>query len=146
MKNLLVAVDFDQRTNKLIDFAEKIALKFKAKVWIVHIAAPDPDFVGYEPGPQYIRDFRAGELKNEHKRLISWTEQLSKRGVESEALLIQGPTVKMILKEAQDLKADLLITGSHDHSFVYNAFVGSTALEIFKKSNIPLLTVPVGEE
>jgi nucleotide-binding universal stress UspA family protein len=143
MKNILVAVDFDERTFELVNYAAEFAKKFGAKIWIVHIAAPEPDFVGYDVGPTYIRDSRAGELRVEHKNLRVLVDKLLQEGIEADALLISGSTVKMILDEAKKLHADLIITGSHDHSFIYNAFVGSTSLELFKKSEIPLLTVPL---
>ena len=50
---LLVAVDLSESTEKVVKKAEEIASAISAKVWILHVAAPDPDFVGYEPGPQY---------------------------------------------------------------------------------------------
>lgn len=145
IRNILVAVDFDERTTKLVNYAAELAKKFEANLWIVHIAAPEPDFVGYGVGPKYIRDSRADELKEEHRYLYALAERMQQQGVKVDALLIPGPTVQMILDEARKLEADLLITGSHDHSFIYNAFVGSTALELFKKSSIPLLTVPLDE-
>ncbi|MDF9800117.1 nucleotide-binding universal stress UspA family protein [Catalinimonas alkaloidigena] len=144
MKNILVAVDFDERTFFLVDYAAELAKKFDAKIWIVHIAAPEPDFVGYDVGPQYIRDSRADTLKGEHKSLKLLTDKLHQQSIEADALLISGPTVQMILDEAKKLQADLIITGSHAHSFLYNAFVGSVSLALFKKSKIPLLTVPLG--
>ena len=67
MKNLLVTVTFEEKeTSVLLAKAMSIAEKFGSKIWLVHIAAPDPDFVGYEVGPQYIRDHRADELKKQH--------------------------------------------------------------------------------
>lgn len=73
MKNILVTIDFDVKTTLLIDNAYKLANAFGSKVWLVHIAAPDPDFVGYEIGPQYIRDNRAYELREEHRQLQNFS-------------------------------------------------------------------------
>lgn len=143
MKNILVAVDFDGQTQKLIDYASAMAEKFGARLWIVHIAAPDPDFVGYEPGPQYIRDIRAEDLRDEHVFLQKEAERLRGKGMATEALLVQGSTVDSILDEAKRLEIDLLIVGSHEHSFLYNAFAENTAMELFKKCKIPMLTLPL---
>lgn len=62
MKNILVTIDFNENENLLLDKAYQMAKAFGAKLWLMHIAAPDPDFVGYDVGPQYIRDARATEL------------------------------------------------------------------------------------
>lgn len=142
MKNILVTIDFNTMEQLLVDKAFQLAEKFDSKIWLLHIAAPDPDFVGYEVGPQYIRDFRASELRKEHKLLQGFTDALKKKGVKAEGLLVQGATIEMIMKEAKKLNADLIITGHQEHNFLYQAFVGSVSRDIMKKSKIPVLIVP----
>ena len=143
MKNILVAVDFSNDDEVLLNRASQMALMFKSKIWVVHIAAPDPDFVGYEPGPQYVRDIRASDLRTEHKTLKTYAENLDKAGIESEGLLIQGPTVETILEEAAKLNIDLFVVGSHKHGFMHRLFNENTPIELAKKSNIPVLIVPL---
>ena len=144
LQNILVAVDFGDGDQTLLDSALQMAQKFNAKIWIVHVAAPDPDFVGYEPGPQYIRDSRANDLKNEHKTLHAYAEQLQNAGMEAEGLLIQGQTVETILDEAVKLKADLFVAGTHKHGFFHRWLNTNAPIELAKKSNIRLLIVPLG--
>jgi len=143
MKNILVSIDFNEQEQFLLDKAYELGKAFHAKIWLVHIAAPEPDFVGYGVGPQYIRAMRASELRDEHHTLQMYTEKLVKKGVEAEALLVQGATVDMVIKEAQKLKADLIIAGHHDHNFIYKAFMESVSAGIIKNSKIPLLLVPL---
>jgi len=146
LKTILVAIDFNDAIGELMSYAEMLALKFDAKVWVVHVAAPDPDFVGYEPGPQYIRDFRADELKGEHKQLQDICNTFLAPEIDKGALLIQGSTVETVLAEARKLNADLLIVGNHKHSFLHNLLSESVSLELLKNGNIPLLTIPISEE
>ena len=143
VKNILVAVDFSNDDQVLLAKALQMAKPFGAKIWVVHIAAPDPDFVGYEPGPQYIRDFRAEDLRTEHKTLKTYAENLDKAGIESEGLLIQGPTVATILEEALKLNIDLFIVGNHKHGFWHRLFNEDTPIQLAKQSKIPLLIVPL---
>ncbi|WP_179021172.1 universal stress protein [Winogradskyella forsetii] len=143
MKNILVTIDLKGNEQLLIDQASKLAEKFEAKVWIIHIAAPDPDFVGYSVGPQYIRDNLATELREEHRLLQDYSDRLEKKGIESEGLLVQGPTLEMILEEAEKLEIDLIISGYQDHGFFYKALYGSVSNSLIKASNIPVLIVPV---
>ncbi len=143
MKNILVTIDFSLNENILLDKVIELANAFGSKVWLMHIAAPDPDFVGYEVGPQYIRDTRAEELRKEHRLLQEYTSQLKVKGIEAEGLLVQGATLEMIIKESKKLKADLIIAGHHTHGFFYNAFVGSTSSKIIQRSEIPVLIIPL---
>jgi len=143
MKNILVTIDFNKNEKLLIDKAFQFAESFDSKLWLMHIAAPNPDFVGYEAGPQYIRDNRGTELRKEHKLLQKYATTLKKKGVDSEGLLIQGATIEMIIEESKKLNVDLIIAGHHEHGFFYNAFVGSVSAKIIKKSKIPVLIVPL---
>jgi nucleotide-binding universal stress UspA family protein len=143
MKNLLVAVDLERETPELLRRAAWLAEKLGSTLWVVHVTAAEPDYVGYGVGPQYIRDLRAEDLLDEHRYLRDYCEELRARGIEAQGLLIQGPTVDMILREAQKLEVDLVIIGAHDHGFLYNAFSENTALELVKKARIPILTIPL---
>lgn len=142
MKNILVGIDFDENTELLIDKAVEIAKQFESKIWLLHVATPSPDFVGYEVGPQYIRDSRAEELMNEHKDLAVLTDTLKEKGLDVDGLLIQGATIDIILEESSKLNIDLIVAGYHEHNFLYKTFFGSTSSEIISKSHIPVLVVP----
>jgi len=146
IKNILVAVDFNDNIGDLLSYAESIATKFSSKIWLIHVSAPDPDFVGYEPGPQYIRDSRAEELKDEHRRLQGLRKTFLSGNLRSEALLIQGSTVETVLEEAEKLNADLLIVGTHKYGFMESFFLESVSLKLFKNANIPFLAIPISEE
>lgn len=143
MKNILVAVDFEPKTQELIDFALQLGEKFGSKIWVIHIAAPEPDYVGYNVGPRYIRDALAKDLRMEHKMVQNYTRIIEEKGIKAEGLLIQGPTIEMILEEAKKLNSDLLIIGSHKYSFIYRAFNDSVSAELLKKSKIPILVIPL---
>ncbi|MEO1262349.1 MAG: universal stress protein [Bacteroidota bacterium] len=143
MKNIFLALDFEEKALLLIEHAVNLGKCFNAKIWIVHIAAPEPDFVGFDVGPQYIRDKRAEELRVEHRYLQATAKELIKQGLDAEALLIQGPTVEMILEEAAQLEADIIVLGSHDRGFLHNALYGNTAKRLVNESKIPLYIVPI---
>lgn len=143
MKNILVALDFDDNEQKLIDQAVQLAEAFNSKLWLMHIAAPDPDFVGYEVGPQYIRDERASNLRKEHRQIQAYTAKVKERGIEAEGLLVQGATIEMIIEESEKLKTDLIIAGHLKQGFFYNAFIGSTSSEIIKRSKVAVMIVPL---
>ena len=143
IKNILVAVDFDDRSDILLDYASGMAQKFDAQLWIVHIAAPEPQFVGYQVGPEYIRDVRAEDLRDEHRFLQKMAQKIRDEGGKAEALLIQGPTVQTLLDELNKLEADLLVVGSNQHGFLYRAFAEDTAAELQKQCKVPMLSIPL---
>ena len=146
LKNIMVAVDFNDSVGDLLSFAESLASTYGSKVWIVHVAEPDPDFVGMVTGPQYICDMKAEDLKEEHKTLQSLREAFFDEEINSEALTIQGSTVDAVLEEAEKLNIDLLVVGTHKHGFLYNLLSESVSVELLKKINIPMLSIPINED
>jgi len=143
MKNILVAIDFEKETSLLVDRAFELANKFHSKVWLLHIAAPNSDFVDFEAGPQNEIDFRAEELSKERKVIEKYVQQLKLKGIDAGGLLIKGPTVQTILLKIDSLNIDLVIIGHHRHGLFYKTFAGNTDTALVDKSKIPVLLVPL---
>lgn len=143
MKNILVAIELDENSQKLVDIAGSLAEKYNSFVCIVHVADPEPIYVGNSVGRVYIREFRAQELRREHRLIQQFAEQLKVKGLNADGLLITGATVELMLKEMEKLETDLLIIGHHKHSFLYKLFVGTTDIAIVNRSKVPVLVVPL---
>ncbi len=146
MKNILVAIDFSKGNDQLLLHAREQAQDNNAKIWILFAAPPNPDFVGMEIGPKYIRDNVASELREDHKRLQNMAEVIRAEGIECEALMVQGPAADVILYEADKLDIDLIVIGSHGHGSMFNLLVGSVCNAVIKKSKRPILLIPTEEE
>ena len=142
VRNVLGLVDFSKATDKIVSKAGEVARLYKAKCWLVHVATPDPELVGYDLGPRYIRDARADVLKEEHRRMLHYKELTEAQGVECEALLIQGDVTDMIDERVAKLNIDLIVLGSHGRSMIYEMLVGSVCEHLLKRSAVPLLVVP----
>lgn len=141
---LLVAVDFSGGTEHVMSVAARIARSTEATVHLLHVAAGEPAFVGYDaPGGPEDRDRRAGELRDEHQALSVLADALGDAGVTVKPLLVKGATADVILQEADRLGADLIVVGSHGHGAVHRFLVGSTADALVRRSDRPVLVVPV---
>lgn len=142
MKNILAAVDFSPVSAAVVEQAAAHAKAFGAALWLLHVAAPDPEFVGYEPGPQSVRQSVAAGLHDEHRRLQEQSAQVRERGIDCTALLVQGPTPDTIVREADRLGIDLIVLGSHGHGVIHRALVGSVSEHVLHHATRPLLIVP----
>ncbi len=139
---ILAAVDFSPVTEPVLQTLVQMAGTFPAQVWLVHVAPPDPAFVGYEAGPDAVRGQVAAELHASHRKLQQLAERLRSSGVETTALQVQGKTVETVISEANKLPVSLIVLGSHGHGAVYNMLVGSVAEGIVRASKVPVLLVP----
>jgi nucleotide-binding universal stress UspA family protein len=142
MKNIVVPIDFSPITDSVLDIAKTLAKCFSARLWLIHVASPDPDFVGYDAGPQSVRDQVADHLREEHRDLQSKAADLREAGIDATALLIQGPTADTILAEAKVHHADLIIMGSHGHGAMHRVLMGSVSEGVLRKAPCPVTIIP----
>jgi len=147
---ILVCVDLSESTEKIVKKVEEIAQALSAKVWLLHVAEPDPDFVGLDVDPQVglnadpqaVRDALAKGFHGEHFHIQKIADRLRKAGLDATALLVQGATVEVILKEASKLDVDMIIVGSHGRSAMYQLLVGSVSEGVLHGAECPILVVP----
>lgn len=146
MRGVLVPIDFSEATDRVVEWATRLAECFGSPLWLLHVAAPNPDFVGYEAGPDVVRDQRAAELREEHRELQTRADALRARGIDATALLVQGPTVEKILSEAERLDADLIVVGSHGRGAFFRALLGSVSEGVLRGARCPVTILPARGE
>lgn len=145
MKNILVAINFEKNAPKLVQKAEELAKPHDAKIWILHVAEPDPDsFIGLEAGPQYAQDRRVADRKKEAALVKELARKLQERNIKAEGFIIEGPTAKTIRSEVKKLNVDVVVAGHQKKNFFYDLFVGSFGRDLVEDLDIPVLLVPVG--
>jgi len=142
---LLVAVDLSESTAKVVSKAAELAKGLSADVWLLHVAEPEPDFVGLGMGPQTVRDATARDLRSEHRQIQEVAEGLRRAGVQTTALLVQGATAETILAEASRLDVDMIVVGSHGRGAMHRLLVGSVSEGVLHKSTWPVVVVPTHE-
>jgi nucleotide-binding universal stress UspA family protein len=139
---LLVALDLSSPTDEIVDHGAVLARKLPAEVWLLHVAEPDPDFVGYEVGPQVVRDSVAEDMRAEHRHVQEIADRLKGEGLKAHPLYVQGSTAETILRKASELDVDMIIVGSHGRGAMYQLLVGSVSEAVLHGSRIPVLVVP----
>lgn len=143
---LLVALDLSDATAPLLREAHAWALGLGAQTWLVHVASPDPDFVGYEIGPDSVRDAVARQYRREHAQLADAAADFREGGVSATALLLQGATADAILREAQRLRADAIAMGAGVGQGLRSAPPGRVARDVLKRASCPVLLVPAPQK
>ena len=139
---LLVCVDLSESTEIIVKKIEEIAEALPAKVWLLHNAVPEPDFVEFKVDPLAARESLAKKFHVEHCQIQEIADRMRKAGMDATALLVHGATVETILKEASDLEVDMIVVGSHGRSAMYQLVMGSVSEEVLHKSRFPVLVVP----
>lgn len=143
MTNIVLPVDFSDTTEKLIQGAVEFAKKCGGKLFLIHVAPTDIGFAIGDMGFQYFPEVEENETKYELVELNKIEQKIKAQDVECEHLMLQGIAGDVILKYANDKNANYIVMGSHGRSNMYDVFVGSLTKELTRRSEIPILVIPV---
>ena len=139
---LLAALDLASSTPAVLREARNWARRLSAELILIHVAEPDPDFVGYGAGPESVRLAVAHKFTRAHQQIEALAEELRKDGIDAKALLIQGATAETILREADNLSADAILMGTRARGAIHDLMVGSVSKEVLRHSSRPVLLIP----
>ncbi len=148
MKNILVAIDDSAATTIASPIMEKtleLASTFSSRVWILHIVPQSNQPAPFNVDDKMLRREVAAELFDEHDFLQHLAQCLRDRGVDARALLIEGATIKTILKESDRLDIDLIVLGCRRHGLFYGALMEFTEEGMLSRCTRPILFVPMPE-
>lgn len=139
-KSILFATDLTEETDYIVEKVRGMCQYTGAKLSLVHVVEPLP---GYSYAYLGIEDIE-GQLLTEARQSI---EKLgAKLNVPATEQHVEvGPTKTKILKVADDVKADLIVCGSHGRHGL-SLLLGSTANAILHGAKCDVLTVRLPEE
>jgi nucleotide-binding universal stress UspA family protein len=141
MSCVLACIDLSDVSDAVLACAVRLADALGEELIVLHVAAPDPDFVGYEAGPQSVRDQVAARLREDHRKLEERVK-LASGSHPARALMVQGSAAERIDEHAARLGAALIVLGSHGHGRLHQLLVGSVTNAVLKRATIPVVIVP----
>ncbi len=145
MVNIVLPVDFGDKTEQLVDGAVKFAKQVNGKIFLIHVAPSDIGFAIGDMGFQYFPEVEENEIREELIQLNKIEQRIVSHDIDCEHLLKQGIAKDIILEYANSKNADFIVMGSHGRSGIYDVFVGSLTKGITKDSRIPVLVLPIHE-
>lgn len=146
MSTLLVPIDFSDFNRKVINHAIAHAKLVNGKIYLIHVATLDLGVIVSETGFTYLPELEETVLNDEAEKMKELKALVESEGIPCETIIRQGVPVDIIVQEAKDLNADLIVIGSLGHNSLYNMFIGSVASDVIKYSTVPLLVIPKGKE
>jgi nucleotide-binding universal stress UspA family protein len=147
---IITAIDFSDITPRLLEQTTALAKALNADLFLIHVAEPNPDHIAYDYDPATVytvdsaevRSSIAARFQQEHKTLQEYAEDMREQGINCTALMIQGITVELLLKEAERLEADFIIAGTHGKGLISQLLLGSISEQLIKQATIPIHLVP----
>jgi nucleotide-binding universal stress UspA family protein len=138
IKKILIAIDDSPVAVKVVLTGIKFCEHLKPEIALLSVV--DTNFLMTDDGvtPSEMATMIKNEYIKNHQLLID--ELFNRKGVWT--FVENGKPYEVILKTAEDWKADLIIIGTHGKTGLTHLLSGSVAEKVIRHSTKPLLVVP----
>lgn len=138
-KTIVWATDGSETAQHALPFALDLVARDGATLVAVHVRELVVGRMGGYPMYADEPDTRA--------RLAEQIEALREDGVDAvlvERSCTSGHAAKLIAEAAEEHDADLIVLGTHGHTRIGGALIGSTTQELLHAGKLPVFAVPDG--
>ncbi len=134
---ILVPVDFDQHTDKLVEYALFVAEKFAATIHFYHVSEAFGGYERYEhPSLEEIETGLRAHSQIEMDRLV---EKTSAQYGKCQGSVVNGDIVDEILVFSKKQDINLILIGTHGAKGLKRIILGSVAERVLKGASCPVL-------
>ncbi|ABL78863.1 universal stress protein [Thermofilum pendens] len=139
---ILVAYDGSEHARKALEVAVDLASKYGAKLFVVEVVDSKSLTSSLREVPSLDVGRVIAEIKSKASVDVRECLRLAQsRGVDAEGDVLEGDPASEILRYAEEVKADLIVTGSRGLSLWKRIFIGSVSSKIVSESKVPVLVV-----
>ena len=153
MKKVLIGLDYNSSAEKVAEAGYEFAKAMNAEVTLIHVVAdvqyytsaqfsPIMGYSGFDNldllEPTMVEDLK----KSSQDFLATVRKHLDDESIE--ILVVEGDTTEAILDAAKNIKATLIVMGSHSRKWLEDIVVGSATSKVLHQTTIPLLIIPTG--
>ena len=142
IKNILCPVDRSPISRHALDYAIAVAAAYQSKLRVIEVIdlSLPPLPAGVQPALPAFEEMRQACLDELHAFLPS----PDSGAVRLDVAIVEGPVVAGVLGEAERMRADLIVMGTHGRGGFEHLVLGSVTEKILRKATCPVLTVPPG--
>ncbi len=143
-RTILVALDFADCSQDLLDHAASLAGSLQARLILMHVAELPS---GLEPDAKvgHGREHQEGAAEllahRSEERLQRYRATLEPSGLVVDTVVVGGTTADGIVEQAAAKKADLIIMGTHGRRRMLKLLSGSVAEAVMARAPCPVMTV-----
>lgn len=152
MKRILFPTDFSDAAQNANDYALELALKYNLELHFIHsiditqkylnmslMNSGDPSVPGFEP--ELILKTVEEEKKHANEGLDKLKNEAEEKNISCKVKLTTGNMHEDVINYAQKNEIDIIVMGTHGASGFQEAFIGSNAEKVVRRSPVPVLTI-----
>jgi len=136
-QEIIVAVDFQQHTQKLVDFAIDLANRLNGKLTIIHVLNIVIPYTDYSP--ESSKNFDEKLLAHVENKMEVLVEQSQISFPACKGVVLRGEVIESIVDFTREARADLLVMGTHGAKGIEKILLGSVAERVLKRASCPVL-------
>ena len=145
IRRILVPIDFSEHAEAVLEWAAHLATEHQSQIVLLHAYHLPVEFQQLE-GAYLPADFWTNVKEEAEQSLQRYVEELRGRGLPVDSVVREGYPATVIIDEAANLPADLIVIGTRGLSGRKHMLLGSIAERVVQKAHCPVLTVKVTED
>jgi nucleotide-binding universal stress UspA family protein len=138
-KTIVVGTDFQASSQRAVALAANLAQASGGELVVVHTF--ELPTYGYSGMEMSAVDWVTPMQDAAKQSLNALVAELTQRGSKARGVLGVGAAWEQILHVAKDVKADLVVVGTHGRVGMLHALLGSVAEKVVRMCPLPVLTV-----
>jgi len=140
IKTILCALDFSEVSPKVAAYAKTLAEVCGAKIIALYVAPSLTQYVEFHVQASYIDDFVTGIVHGASDTMDAFLKDYFS-GVPAEGRVVTGYAAEEIVNAAEEMKADMIVLGTHGRRGIDKFLFGSVAEKVIKTSPVPVLSM-----
>jgi len=149
MKRILIALDYNPTAQKVAETGYDLAKAMNAETILLHVTSDATYYsslnyspiMGFELFSNAVEPNSAEEIKNAAQDYLDKSKQHLGDG-KIQTVVKNGVFWETIINTATEVKADIIVMGTHSRRGFEKIVMGSVAENVLHHSSIPLLIIP----
>lgn len=143
IKRILVPTDFSEPSMAALDYAADLGRTLGSQLTVLFVVEPvylatPTDMYAAIPSVDVLL---VEQQRSAREQLNKLAARLQKKGIKCNAVLATGSVYQSIANTAQQMKADLVVVGTHGRTGLSHVLLGSVAERVVQTAPCPVLTV-----
>ncbi len=137
---ILCPVDFSEVSMNALRYAADICRECQGKLALIHVVEPIVAPSDFSFGPMTLTEVEDSLLGRAKAAMEETAAKLGLQG-QTSVIVSRGRASDEIVRTAQEIKAGLIVMGTHGRTGFSRTLLGSTAERVVRKATCPVLTL-----
>lgn len=152
MKKVLIALDYGHSTEKVAQLGYELASSMQAQAILLHVVSDVTYYSSLNYSPilgfesfsnlDIMQTQAVDDVKRAAEEFLNKAKQ-NLGGDDIKILVTEGDFADTIVKESEEMQADIIVMGTHSRTGIDKIIMGSVTEQVLKKSTIPVFVIPI---